>query len=208
MDRPPERAAWSARGELDVVIVRPPLVYGPRDVDVLQMIRSSNWRIVARPGFRNYWMSAIHVQDLVRGIVLAADRGRPLPQHSTNHVLDPSAETGSTALSGQGIYFLDDGDRHTIASFGQDAATALGKRALTVPIPWPIAWLAGLGSELVGRLRGVCPAYNLDKARASFSSGWWCSAGQAQLELGYEAQVPLSEGLPRTIHWYKENGLL
>ena len=129
-------------------------------------------------------------------------------EQCSSHALDPSSGARSSEHSGQGIYFLDDGDRHTIESFGQDAAKILGKRALTVPIPRPIAWLAALGSELVGRLRGSCPAYTLDKARASFSSGWWCSAGQAQLELGYEPEVPLSEGLPQTIHWYKENGLL
>ncbi|MEE2827782.1 MAG: NAD-dependent epimerase/dehydratase family protein, partial [Myxococcota bacterium] len=37
-----ERAAWEARRDREVVIVRPPLVYGPRDQDVLQMIQGAN----------------------------------------------------------------------------------------------------------------------------------------------------------------------
>src|SRR5690606_3134505 len=84
-----EQIAWSAaqRGACEVVIVRPPLVYGPHDEDVLQMIRSAKLRVVAQPGLRGAWHSAVHVADLVAGIVAAGERGRALPVGEAEHVL-------------------------------------------------------------------------------------------------------------------------
>jgi nucleoside-diphosphate-sugar epimerase len=83
-----ERLAFAAarEGTLEVVIVRPPLVYGPRDRDVLQMIRSAKLGVVAIAGFHQQWMSMIHVRDLVAGIALAGTKGTPLPREGP-HVL-------------------------------------------------------------------------------------------------------------------------
>ena len=212
-----EQAAWEAAQsceDFDVVIARPSLVYGPRDQDVLQMIQSANWRLVARPGLRDTWMSAIHSHDLVRGIALAGDRGKSLPKSPDTHVLaggghqnDEPAEDPSHPI-GQGIYFFDDGGRHTIKSFGHEAAAALGKKAMTLVVPSPLLWIGAVGSELAGRLVGKAPAFNRDKFRASVASGWWCDASRARAELGYEPEMPLSQGLEHTVRWLRDHKVL
>jgi len=238
-----ELAAWEAastpaqlteensrQGDLEIVIVRPPLVYGPRDQDVLQMIQSANWRVVATPLGRTGWISAIHCHDLVRAIVLAGEKGEPLPGrfHSPEahpeersvedgywkHALEGGGqEAGEAAheLSGdisKGIYFFDDGGRYTIASFGQDAASALGKKAITIPMPRLVIWLSAVAAELVGRLSGKAPALNRDKVVATFATGWWCDASKARQDLGFTAEMPLEKGLPQTIAWLRENKVL
>jgi len=211
-----EQVAWNAAQEAgpEVVIVRPPLVYGPRDQDVLQMIQSANWRIVARPGFKDTWMSAIHPHDLVRGIVLAAEKGKPLPKTANDHVLsgggDENDVTGGDPSDprGEGIYFFSDGGRHTIASFGHEAARALGKKAVTIPTPRAMAWTAAVATELSGRLRGQAPALNRDKVKASFSTGWWCDSARAHAELGYAPEMPLDKGLVQTVRWLRDQRIL
>ncbi|HCP45412.1 MAG TPA: hypothetical protein DIU15_05190 [Deltaproteobacteria bacterium] len=211
-----EKAAWEAaqQGGLEIVIVRPPLVYGPRDQDVLQMIQSANWRIVARPGFSDTWMSAIHPHDLVRGIVLAAEKGRPLPSHAEDHVLGGGGDDNNIAAKepsdprGEGIYFFSDGGQHTIASFGHEAARALGKKAITVPTPRAMAWTAAIATELSGRLRGQAPALNRDKVKASFSTGWWCDSARAQADLGYAPEMSLEQGLVQTVRWLRDHNVL
>jgi len=209
-----EQAAWAARDNAEVVIVRPPLVYGPRDVDVLQMIQSSNNRVVARPGWTDGHMSAVHVADLVRGILLAADQGKTLPRGEVEHVLSGAGadytEAGDASdPRGQGIYFFEDGGQHSIKSFGHDAARLLGKSAITLPIPWSIAMASGWGNELLFKMLGKsCPAYNSDKAAASFSEGWWCSSARARAELGYEPEYPLERGLEHTIAWLRDRKIL
>ena len=215
---------------VEIVIVRPPLVYGPRDQDVLQMIQSANWRLVATPLGCNGWISAIHCHDLVRGIVLAAERGKPIPSRQvppatstpaspdprdhSKHVLEGGGQDSAKApdeLShaiGEGIYFFNDGGRYTIESFGHAAAAALGKRAFTLPMPRPAIWLAAVAAELAGRVVGKAAALNRDKVTATFATGWWCDASKARDELGFKAEMPLEKGLPHTIAWLRENKIL
>lgn len=212
-----EQAAWEAAQtatDFDVVIVRPPLVYGPRDQDVLQMIQSSNWRIVARPGFRDTHMSAIHNHDLVRGITLAGDRGKALPKDPDVHVLMGGGHEHHQPIEdpahpiGQGIYFFCDGGQHSIKSFGHDAAKALGKSAMTLPVPSPLGWIGAFAAELAGRMSGKAPAFNRDKHRASLASGWWCDSSRARAELGYTVEMPLDAGLEQTVRWLRDNKVL
>jgi nucleoside-diphosphate-sugar epimerase len=212
-----EQAAWTAaqHADIEVVIVRPPLVYGPRDLDVLQMLQSAKWGIVATPLGRNGWISAIHCHDLVRGIVLVGERGRKLPAGGDGrHVLEGGGAANdqpvdeSSHPAGEGIYFLDDGGRHTIAHFGQQAAAALGKKALTIPTPKAVIWMSAVAAETAGRFTGRAPALNRDKVTASFATGWWCDATRARAELGYQVEMPLDVGLHQWVGWLRENKLL
>jgi nucleoside-diphosphate-sugar epimerase len=211
-----ERVAWaSARsGALEAVIVRPPLVYGPRDTDVLQMIKSAKSGLIAQPGLgRPAWMSAIHAFDLVEGIILAGERGTSLPAGAddVDHVL---ADRGAPHdhvpdhpghPAGQGIYYFSDGERHTVTSFGREAARALGKRAIAMRFPKSAVLTLGAINQWIGQLRGQAPALSIDKARGSLAPGWWCDSSKAVHELGYAPRYPLAAGLEHTVAWLREH---
>lgn len=211
-----ERLAYAAAraGEVEVVIVRPPAVYGPRDADVLQMIRSAKFGLIAQPGLRSTWMSFVHAADLVEGIVLAGERGRPIPPGDEPHALgdggcpDDHVPEDPSHPAGAGIYFITDGGRHTVVSFGKAAAAALGRRALAIPFPRALVWTVAGINHAIGRMRGVPPALTLDKARGSMASGWWCDDSRAQRELGYAPKWSLADGLAQTIAWARDNGRL
>ncbi len=217
-----EKLIWAEAGacqpgELELLIVRPPLVYGPRDEDVLQMIKSAAMRVVAQPGFRPTWMSAIHGRDLARGIALVSERGRALPGASdprrAEHVLADGgvgfdATSSHDHPSGAGIYYLTDGGRTTVAEFGQLTAGLLGRKALTIPMPAFVVVGAGWLNQGIGRLRGKVPALTIDKARASLSAGWWCDDERARVELDWRPEFPLEAGLEDTLRWLVDNGQL
>ncbi len=218
-----EQLLWAAagdagpRGELELVIVRPPLVYGPRDEDVLQMIKSAAMRVVAQPGLRPTWMSAIHGRDLAVGIALAGERGRPLPRFGEaqreQHVLgeggaEPHELGDVDDPRGMGIYYLTDGGRTTVAEFGQLAAATMGRRAITIPMPGFAVKSVGWINQGIGRMRGKVPALTLDKARGSLSPGWWCDDARARAELGWEPEFPLERGLEDTIRWLVDKRLI
>lgn len=211
-----ERLVYEAArsGEIEAVIVRPPAVYGPRDTDVLQMIRSAKFRLIAQPGLRATWMSFIHGQDLAEGIALAGARGRPIPRGDGPHALadggcpDDHVPEDPSHPAGAGIYFFTDGERQTVVSFGKAAAAALGRRAIAVPFPRALVWLVAGINHAIGRLRGVAPALTLDKARGSMAPGWWCDDGRARQELGYVPRWPLAAGLADTIAWARAQGRL
>jgi nucleoside-diphosphate-sugar epimerase len=205
-------AAAAARAAgIELVIVRPPLVYGPRDEDVLQMIKSAAMRVVAQPGLRPSWMSAIHGRDLAIGIALAGERGRALPGQADAHVLDgsggdPRVPGAVDDPRGTGIYYLTDGGRTTVAEFGQLAAAALGRRALTIPLPGFAVRSVGALSEGLGRVRGRVPPLTRDKARGSLSDGWWCDDSRARAELDWSPSLPLARGLEDTVRWLRDRG--
>jgi nucleoside-diphosphate-sugar epimerase len=194
------------------VSVRPPLVYGPRDEDVLQMIKSAAMRVVAQPGLRPTWMSVIHGRDLAIGIALAGECGHPLPSDpDLAHVLggaggDPREPGVVDDPRGTGIYYLTDGGRTTVAEFGQLAAAALGRRALTIPLPAIAVRSVGLLSESLGRARGQVPPLTRDKARGSLSAGWWCDDARARMDLDWSPTFPLERGLENTIRWLRNHG--
>ena len=56
----------------DAVIVRPPVVYGPRDTDVFQLLKSISKGLVLEIAGGERWFSAIYVEDLVEGLLAAA----------------------------------------------------------------------------------------------------------------------------------------
>lgn len=210
-----EEVAWeqASSGEIEAVIVRPPLVYGPRDTDVLQMIKSAKAGLIAQPGLgRPAWLSAIHALDLVDGIILAGERGNPLPGRRpvAEHVLAGAGAPPDHVPedpdhpAGRGIYYFSDGGRHTVTSFGKAAAAALGRRAVAMRFPGPAVLTVAAINTFIGKLRGKAPALSLDKARGSLSPGWWCDDSKAVRELGYRPRFPLADGLEHTVHWLRE----
>ena len=206
-------AAAAAAAAIDLIIVRPPLVYGPRDDDVAQMIKSAALRVVAQPGLRPTWMSALHGRDAALAIALAGEQGRTVPADLDGHVLggvgaDPSQAGRHDDPRGRGIYYCTDGRRTSVAEFGQLCASILGRRALTIPLPALAVRSVGWLSQGVGRLRGEVPPLTLDKARGSLASGWWCDDTRAREEIDWSPSFSLEAGLEHTIRWLRDRGEL
>jgi nucleoside-diphosphate-sugar epimerase len=162
-------------------------------------------------------MSAIHGRDLARGIALVGERGLPLPGAGDPRRDDHVLAQGGIALgdpaehdhpSGAGIYYLTDGGRTSVAEFGQVTARLLGRRALTLPMPGFAVVGVGWLNQGIGRLRGKVPALTLDKARGSLSPGWWCEDERARVELDWQPEFPLEQGLDDTLRWLSARGWL
>ncbi len=68
-----EEECLKASSDLAITIVRPPVVYGPRDKDVFEFFSTVNKGLQPTVGFGEKLVSMIHVQDLVRGFVMAAE---------------------------------------------------------------------------------------------------------------------------------------
>jgi nucleoside-diphosphate-sugar epimerase len=164
----------------DAVIVRPPVVYGPRDTDVFQLLRSisKGWVFEIAGGER--WFSAIYVGDLVEGL-LAASRGVP----------------------GR-AYFLAHPQPVSWSELGAIAARIMARRPHVVRVPSLVAYAVGLGAEVwshVARRPGIISREKVAEARCRW---WTCDTRRAAAELGFEARMPLAAGLAQTLAWYKE----
>ena len=211
-----EQAAFQAAqsGEIEVVVVRPPTVYGPRDTEVLQLIQAANWGLIATQGLRPLWMSVVHPHDLCRGIILAAERGIALPTRAQGHVLGgggrafPETETDPAHGAGQGIYYLTDGGRYTLEEFGRAAADALGKRAVRLAMPKPLVWVGAWFNELGGRLKGKPPVFSRHKVLEAAQVGWMAEIDKARADLEYRPEMPLTQGMEQTVRWLRDHSVI
>jgi len=190
-----ELAVAALAGDVPATIVRPPIVFGEGDTDMLDMIRPVvRFRLHAAPGLLTKRFSLIHADDLSAGIRLAAEKGERLP-----------ADRGR---AGQGIYFLAHDEHPTYIQLGHHIAHADGKRFF-IPLRLPIlfTWIAAGGAELLARYRRQPLILNFDKAREASAGSWSCSPQQAKTQLGFQA-ASLDERLKQTIAWYRREGWL
>lgn len=170
------------------VIVRPPVVYGPRDHDVLQMLRTVSRGWMAQIGAAPRRFSHIYVGDLVDGLILAADG------------LNPGA-------AGQ-VFYLASPTPVSWQEFGNLAARLMGREMRTLTIPEKAAYVLGLSAEWWTRLSGKPGILSRDKVREACCPGWVCDPTLARRTLGFTAATSLEDGLRRTLAWYKEAGWL
>jgi nucleoside-diphosphate-sugar epimerase len=168
------------------VIVRPPVVYGPRDTDVFQILKSVAKGLVVEIAGAKRWFSAIYVEDLVEGILAAAT---------------------ARAAAGRD-YFLTNPKPASWSELGAIAASIMSRRPRTVKIPAPLAYCVGCAAELSARVTGRPGIVSREKVREARCLAWTCDGSRAAAELGFHAKTPLEEGLRKTLAWYKEAGWL
>ena len=190
-----ELAAARHAGEMEITIVRPPIVFGPGDGGVLEMFRPIARRgIHVVPGRQERRVSLVHVADLVALLLLAAGKGERLRPNGT---------------PGQGIYFIAAQDDPTYAELGQAMAKALGKkRATVVQMPGPLVRLVGLCGDTLARVRQRPGWVNSDKIAEALAGSWTCSSAKARAQVGWSPAAGLADRLRETAQWYRQTGWL
>jgi dihydroflavonol-4-reductase len=163
-------------------IIRPPVVFGPRDVDVYQIFKVAASGAQVRIGRPESYFSFIYVADLVDGLILAAQR--------------PEA-AGET-------YFLANASTVSWTEFGATAAMTMVKKIRTVTLPVWSAYLAGSFADLLSRVTGRPGILSRDKILDARQRYWTCDPARAAAELGFHAQTSLREGVAATLEWYRE----
>jgi nucleoside-diphosphate-sugar epimerase len=180
-----ERSALALADRLEVAVVRPSTVYGPRDQALLPLFRLVRRRLAPRlPGDPH--VSVVHVGDLADCIWRAATR--------------PSA-------AGR-VYFAAADPSASVGDLIGLIGGALRVRPLRLPVPAPLLLGAGALSGQLNRLRSEPVPFDMAKAREMLRGGWVCSAERAAAELGWRPRVGHAEGLAETAAWYRRQGWL
>lgn len=181
--------AFASEHGLEIAIVRPAAVYGPRDRDILAAFRLASRGIALRVAPAEQRLAMIHVRDLARALVLAAER---------------ACVHGGRTRS----YHLSDGQAPTLAEVNTAIAAAVGRRVFTVPLPRAAAYgVAAIGSAL-SRVRQSKPLLTRGRIDELAADSWACDISRARGELGFEPSIALEEGLKETRAWYRAQGWL
>jgi len=169
----------------DWLILRPPAIYGPRDIDVLQFFKLAAGGIVPLPRGER-WVTMAWVGDVVRAI-LAAGR--------------PGVEAGR-------IYHVGEPYPYRMKALVQLLARAGGVRARILPLPVSLVGAAGVAGSGLQRLGFRNVAMTRDKARELTASHWTLKTHDSLAALGITDWVEFPAGAARSWAWYREAGWL
>jgi nucleoside-diphosphate-sugar epimerase len=176
--------------QLPWTIVRPPMVYGPRDTEVLKVFRLARLGIAPVFGRGTQELSAVYGPDLAEALIAAA--------------------TAETAIGR--TYFACHPEVITSGEFVQAVGRALQparpRPVHLVPLPH---WLArGVLSVTgaVARLAGQTTLLTPDKANEFFQPAWTADPSPLIEETGWQPAHSLEEGLRLTAQWYRQSGWL
>ncbi len=169
-----------------VTIIRPPVVYGPRDDDTLEVFKYIKFGIKPLLGNQEKIISLIHVHDLVRGIQIAAEH-----QNAKNE-----------------IFFIANKKGYRWIEVIDAIAQVMDKKALTIRFPEFVLDLAASLNEQVTNIFKSAAIINRDKAVEMKQSYWLVDASKAEQKLGFVPEILLEKGLKETYHWYRLQGWL
>ena len=167
---------------LDWTIVRPPGIYGPRDVDYFEMFRLAKWGVMPVPP-REGRASIIHVDDLARLLLALVPGGEEV----SHQVFEP-----------------DDGHKHGWSHYELARAVgwAMGRR------PW-VLHLSRASLERAARadrlVRGGKARLTPDRVGYMSHPDWVVSPFAQVPDALWKPQVPTREGLKATAKWYRDN---
>ncbi|MEO0093570.1 MAG: NAD-dependent epimerase/dehydratase family protein [candidate division WOR-3 bacterium] len=170
-----EQLVLESSQQLPTVILRLPVVYGPRDRDGLFYFKLLKKRL--RPVFGKAF-SVIFIKDLVRAVKLCLEK--PIK-------------------SGE-IFFVSDGNCYSFDEIAKIAEELLGIRTLRFRVPEPILTLLAL---LLAKFLPNASIINPDKIKELTQPRWTCNIDKIKNELGFCPQFSLAEGLQLTVGWYK-----
>lgn len=180
-----EEALRAKGGRVPLTIVRPPVVYGPRDFGLIDLYKAVSKGI--RPvigGAKS--ISLVHVRDLCEGILRAAEV--PEAAGELFYLANPEAVTTDRLLRG--------------------VQSALGVDAVALRIPDGLVRFLGALAEDGAKLIGKRTMFGRDKALEMTQPHWCCSPAKAERMLGWRARTAVEDGLRATLDWYRREGLL
>ena len=182
-----EEAALSEAQSLPITIIRPPMIYGPRDREILPFFKSVRLGVLPLTGSQGSLLSAIFAADCAAACIkaLAAD-----------------VPSGST-------FFVEDGRLETLGELIAHIENALDRRAwLRIRVPRFLMYGAALGSEVYGRVMGRAVMLTRDKLNELLAPHWVCDSTEAQAALGWRPRISFDEGTRITGAWYRREGWL
>jgi nucleoside-diphosphate-sugar epimerase len=166
------------------VIVRPPVVYGPRDTGVFPLLKSISRGVALQIAGGERWLSFIYVRDLVDGILAASNCPQAL---------------GRT-------YFLSHAQPVNWSHLRDAAARVMHRKPLVLRVPMSAAYGVGYLAEIWSALTRKPGMVSREKIAEAMCGRWVCDTRRAAAELGFEAKTSLDAGLAETLAWYKEAG--
>lgn len=181
-----ERIAFGYGDALQVSVVRPPRILGPRDRENLAFFKlvANGWMLEIGDGPRP--LSMVDVRDVVELMILCATR-------------DAAVGEAFFATSPRVI---------TLEELQEIGAAAMRKNVTRLALkPRTLRAIAQL-ADVASRVSGRKLPLNRKLARQLVAPAWTCSGKKAEVTLGFVAQRDLEASVRESVNWYRTHGWL
>ena len=177
----------AARDGLMTIVLRPHLIWGPRDSHLVPRIIARAKRLV-RVGDGKNLVDTIYIDNAADAHILAADR------LEENH-----------KLSGN-VYFISQGEPVPLWDMVNDILKAAG----LAPVKWSIsrrtAWVTGAILEACYKLFKLSGEPHITRFVADeLATAHWFDISAAKRDLGYVPKVSTKQGIRRLEKWLKNS---
>jgi nucleoside-diphosphate-sugar epimerase len=176
-----ETAVLATRDRLPVMVLRPSAIYGPYDKDFLPLFRAVKRGWLPTIGRETLHVDVCFVSDLVHGMLAAAE--------------SPDA-LGET-------FFLG-GACHTWRDIGNEIARQVGRHPpRDLRLPRGLVLTAATLADGWAHMAGQPSVLNRQSLIERLQPYWVYDSSKARQVFGYQPQVPLPQGIARTLQWYQ-----
>jgi nucleoside-diphosphate-sugar epimerase len=178
------------RSKFPVAIVRPPIVYGPRDSQLVTVVRTLKrglqpMAIPEGSGVTSKQHSVIHVSDLVRALIrIGLARSDEMESGEKFYV----AESRPVELNEMMEWMSE----------------AMGKEPFRVRVPLSVLTGVAHALDRVAKWTGRTFPLSRDKIEEIRPDFWICSAEKLRERLGWEAEKDSRRAIPETVKWYEK----
>jgi nucleoside-diphosphate-sugar epimerase len=177
-------------GDLSTVALRPHLVWGPGDTNLVPRIvsraKAGQLRLVGDGG---NLVDTVYIDNAVDAHLLAADR------------LAPGAACAGRA------YFISNGDPRPIRDIVNGFLAAAGLNPVEKSLPVGVAVMAGRIFEAMHRVVPSTAGPRMTPYLArNLATAHWYDISAARRDLGYEPVVGIDEGMERLRDWMRQQG--
>ena len=171
--------------KMEIVVLRPGGIYGPRDSDLFPLFEMAGkgWLVAPRGSPP---LQPVYVSDVARLTVAA----------------------GTGEYAGLGPYPVAEEGEYRWREVREGLASALNRRVRMVWLPKTVFISAGVIAETAARLTRQDPRLDRRNAVDLSRHGWTCDTTATRDAFAWQAEVRLPEGLALTAEWYRRVGWL
>lgn len=181
-----ERALEKLKGKVRFHILRPPILYGPRDRELLLLFKGIRTGIVPIFGLGNRSLSFCYGPDVAQAVANLVQSNLPSDE----------------------IFCLDDGESYTWKKTVQILSDVAQKKTIALPIPPTLFLLATYTFETVAKISKKPSILTLGKFQEMSQPHWVCGYQRLSEKIGWKPKVNLREGAKQTLFYYQNAGWL
>ena len=170
-----------------LLILRPPMVLGPRDAATIPLFQMAKCLVRVKPGFQPKYYSWIAVDDLCKALLVAAS--------------SPWADA-------QSPLYLSSAESITDIQLLATAVEVIASRGMTLRVPQAAIQLLSMILDAVPAWREAVPSLGRDRVREILPDRWICDGGDFEKIFNWQPRNDLIETLRATAEFLKKSGAI